>query len=125
MVRKTRHAAKVETRAWGAPASAAGQGCCGEGTRVIPAWRVIPVPPGGGGADSGTGLRIKHWLELCLGLTTLGTLWGRHLGLKEGGGERVPPCGGRGESGRSEPPVEQKSTGGRSNEYPFPLTLAV
>lgn len=71
----------MEVRAWGALASAAGQGCFEEGSRVIPSCRVIPVPPGGGGADAGTGPSLRHWLEWCKWLPSLGT---RHLGEVSG-----------------------------------------
>lgn len=52
--------------------------------RVIPAPRVIQVPHGGGGMDTGTGPRIRHWLEWCLGLTTPGN----YLGEASGGSKK-------------------------------------
>lgn len=84
---------------------------------LISARRVIGVPHGGGGADTGTCPRIRHWLEWCLGLKTLGTIRGRHLGLKEGGEERVSPwgCGAAGRREGPSWPEGQKSTGGRPN----------
>lgn len=99
VVGKTQQATKVEMRAWGAPASAAGQGCCGEEMGVIPARRVIPVPPGGGGADTGSGPRIRHWLEWCMEAHDPGNYLGEAPEAQRRREKRVSRCGAAGRRG--------------------------